>query len=860
MRIQWATAAIAVSISQSVFKHGQVAQADAVLPQAGSQTQVVQTGAEVTITGGTTSFDGKNLFHTFERLGLSQGEIATFLTQPDIESILSSVVGGDASYIDGLLRVSGSDADLYLINPAGILFGPNATLDLPGSFAATTASGLLFDEAVFNVLGEEAVNQFVDAPTGFVFARGATGAIVNGADLSVLPGQAIALIGGQVISTGTLTAPNGEITIAAVSDGDLVRISQSDTLLNLEIATLPEGAVATKPFTPLTLPELLTGGDGGTATGVTVNADGTITLVETAISDQGGTAIVTGELDVGATIAGDVAVVGDRVALVDARVNASGTVNGGTVRIGGDVQGQHGLPGSTLTYVDADSAIAANGEMTADGGTVILWSDGTTGFWGSISANGGPIGGDGGFVEVSGAQSLLFRGTVDTTAPAGQTGHLLLDPIDIVIRNGTADGDDADLLATRLSDPEIAGTDPLPTEIFESELEGLTGDTAITLRASNDIILEDLTDNELSFQQRLPLLGADGNPVTVLPAEIPADPAPIRFEAGRNFVMNANDAIVAPGRDVSIRAGGTVTVGQITTLRDGTAVDPAESLDGSISLTGTTIKAGVLNALQRVNPLGVAVTVDGELVESAITGLGAGNISQVSLTSTTGDVGVEAILAGAGGVVVNSARQFRVEGSFPVRTNLQDGDGSDDEVVTPSIIVAIQDQIFGDAEGGGHPPVLEVIEVPIRIQGGAAIAPNPQPGVLIAVDVQQLSTEDITFTVDPSGLLPAGQSGTLNEILHLRPDRVVITRFENQVFTFEGVALENQPILPPDSANPAAAPVPPATEPPNAPEAVENLSDQEPGETTAASETLNAPEEVLTICEDGEDDEACEDG
>ena len=73
--------------------------------------------------------------------------------------------------------------------------------------------------------------------------------------------------------------------------------------------------------------------------------------------------------------------VGDRVSLLNATVNAAGETGGGTVRLGGDRTGQTTLPGATLTYVDAESAIAADALRNGDGGTVILWSDDITGFF-----------------------------------------------------------------------------------------------------------------------------------------------------------------------------------------------------------------------------------------------------------------------------------------------------------------------------------------------------------------------------------------------------------------------------------------------------------------------------------------------
>ena len=81
----------------------------------------------------------------------------------------------------------------------------------------------------------------------------------------------------------------------------------------------------------------------------------------------------------------------------------------------------------------AGASINADAITRGDGGTVTVWADGHTGYAGNISAKGGQSGGNGGFVEVSGKNTLDFTGRVDTSAPAGRTGTLLLEPSDITI-------------------------------------------------------------------------------------------------------------------------------------------------------------------------------------------------------------------------------------------------------------------------------------------------------------------------------------------------------------------------------------------------------------------------------------------
>ena len=760
------------------------AQASPITPDPNGATQVTQTGEIFSITGGHLSGDAQTLFHTFTEFGLTSAQAATFLTQPHVQSILGSINSGQASYIDGLLQVTGGVADLYLMNPAGVLLGPNAQLDLAGSFAATTASGVLFDEQFFNVLGPNDYSQFAGTPTGFTFVGG-SGAVVSAADLTVLPGEAITLMGGQVIITGTLTAPGGEITIAAIPDRNLVRISQTDMALSLELAALPADSASSLPFEPLTLPALLTGNDIAAATGITTNPDGTIALVNTAVADVAGTAIATGTLDTSSHAGGDITLVGDRVSLLGATVNASGDGQGGSVRLGGDVEGQSTLPGSTLTYVDAGSAIAADSLLTGNGGTVILWSDDTTALLGDISAQGGAQSGDGGFVEVSGARSLVFAGDVITTAPWGNDGELLLDPTDIIIRNGIADGDDSDGLVALLSESDIAVTDPIPTIIFESELEGLGGDTALTLRASNSITIEDLVDNELTFAERSPIL-LGGVPIvdSLAPDQVPPDPAPIRFESGGAFTMNRGDTLSAPGRDVLILAGGAVTLGDIRTWRDGNDnanVAPSVETDGNLTVVGSTIQAGDLNALQRQ-----ILDVDGRQLISGAVGLGGGNASRVYLESTAGDITVDSILAGAGGLVVNAAETFRVEDFFRVEAvSERDANGAAiaSDIFDLSIFVAIP-----LPRDGADNRILPAADQPYFFRG-VRIDPNTTGEIAIAFDTQNARRfETLDFFIGPAiagdgGVAPPpGENGTVAGLLFAEPDRTIVTFLESQLF------------------------------------------------------------------------------
>ena len=178
---------------------------------ADTATSIQQTDNLYQIDGGNLSGDNTTLFHQFDQFGLLTEETAQFNHPVAVQSIIGQILGGDASIIDGLLAVEG-EADLYLVNPAGILFGENTQLDLNGSFSASTATGLVFDDALLDTLGTNDFTALNGAPTGYVFGNnGQNSAVVNTGELAVGSGQSLTLLGGQVINTGRLSAPEGDL-------------------------------------------------------------------------------------------------------------------------------------------------------------------------------------------------------------------------------------------------------------------------------------------------------------------------------------------------------------------------------------------------------------------------------------------------------------------------------------------------------------------------------------------------------------------------------------------------------------------------------------------------------------------------
>ena len=268
----------------------------------GTGTTVASPSANGTINigGGTTSDAGKNLFHSFTEFGLSQNQIANFISNPNILNILARINGGNPSIINGKIQVTGGTPNLFLMNPSGIIFGNSASLNVPGSFTATTATGIGFGSngsSFFNAVGNpSSYTSLTGDPNSFAFGGAEAGAIISTANLAVTSGN-LTLLGGTVISTGNLSAQGGQITLASVPGTNLVRVSPENSLLSLEIQA--SGTSSTDSGLPIaSLPELLTGGigQGITATGVSVNDNNEVVLTASNRVVAAGDVAVTGNL------------------------------------------------------------------------------------------------------------------------------------------------------------------------------------------------------------------------------------------------------------------------------------------------------------------------------------------------------------------------------------------------------------------------------------------------------------------------------------------------------------------------------------------------------------------------------------
>ena len=199
----------------------------------GSPAEVIEGGAQ----------RGANLFHSFDEFNVDNGRGVYFSNPTGIENIFTRVTGANASEILGTLGVNGG-ADLFLINPNGIIFGENARLDVGGSFIGTTADEVRFGETGFSASQPETSSLLTVNPSALFFNAMGTGEIINRSQalgegretnsidapvgLQVFDGNTLALVGGDVfLEGGNLTAGGGRIELGSMAGTGEVNLSHS---------------------------------------------------------------------------------------------------------------------------------------------------------------------------------------------------------------------------------------------------------------------------------------------------------------------------------------------------------------------------------------------------------------------------------------------------------------------------------------------------------------------------------------------------------------------------------------------------------------------------------------------------------
>jgi len=515
----------------------------------------------------------------YYQFNVATGAAVQFVQPSAASWVLNRVITAAPSQINGNISANGT---VYLVNPAGVIFGPGSVVNA-GQFFAAAAH--LSDQ---------------DALQGILHFTGAQGAVSNHGTITA---NTVGLVGLNVANTGSIVAAPGTVVLAAGQD---VLLGDRNGGLLVKIAA---------PASPAMAPAAGTGVDNSgriQASSVSMAAGdiyslsirdtgqtqaGSITLQ----GGQQGAVQVSGVLDAShpGGAGGTVQVTGAQVNLTGATVNAGGT-SGGMVEIGGGLHGGGGLPTAAVTTVDAATTLS-----TGAGGTVVVWSEQFTGFHGTANAPAG-------LVETSSHGRLDVTGAV-INAPGGTW---LLDPADMEITANnssltTNSGGNPDQFsstatlntqASQVSAADISNRLNAGTSVTITTSSALTQSGTITLDAGADIL------KTAGGDATLRLFAAGG---------VALDGA-IRSTTGKlNVTIAAEDGVSATGAAYLNNAistnGGNLTVGA-SAISLGTAAPitintgaGAQNYNGPVGL----LADSTLLSTDTVTGIQFASTVDG---------------------------------------------------------------------------------------------------------------------------------------------------------------------------------------------------------------------------------------------------------
>jgi filamentous hemagglutinin family protein len=635
-----------------------------------------------------------NAIINWQSFSIAPNEITRFIQQNADSRVLNRITGQDPSRILGALQ---SNGHVYLINPNGVLFGRDARVDVQGLVASSLA---LSD------------NDFLAGRHRFTGVG--AGKVANEGAIVTPGGGRVFLVGSSVENSGVITSPTGEVVLAAGHTVQLV--DSSDPQVHV-VVSAPDGQA-------LNLGQVLAAGGRVGIYGALVNQRGRIGA-DSAVRGENGKIVLKAS---GATLlekgsvtsavnsagaGGDIRLLGQRVGLMDdAQVDASGASGGGQVLIGGGERGKDAsVPNAQQTYIGAQASVRSDAVGSGDGGRIIAWSDHATQVYGSLSARGGAQGGNGGFIETSGGY-LDMRGAVDTRAPGGHGGKLLLDPTDIeIVASGTSAGMSS---TTPFVQTNSSSSSTIAASQFTSYLDSGTSVEVSTLNS---------------------LGGGTGN-LTVS--------APVSWTGASTLTLTAS--------------GGALAVNAAVT---GSHANAALVLSATGHITqgsGAPITVPTVSATSSTG--GISLNHSANAISGAVTASAAGNILLAAHTLTTGTVtssgsGIIQASSSSGGLTIGGNMSTN-GGAITLQSNYLNGiaTGSSTAISSGGGVVILQGDNM-DLQGtihagsGGITAIARSTSQAVHLGGTQADATNIL--ALTEAEIQRLNTTGL-ITLTNSGV------------------------------------------------------------------------------------------------------------
>lgn len=659
---------------------------------------------------------GPNLFHSFQTFDVATGESATFTEQGaggPIESVLARVTGGESSDVDGLLRSTIPGADLYLLNPAGLLFGPNARLDVQGSFHATSADALEFANGErFEAHPGGAVPVLAVAPpAAFGFLDAPAGIVVDHSTLRVPEGESLSLVGGDLTirddssappATPELASAGGRIDLASLASAGSVERGRADEPPRVE-STGELGTIHLQGGW------VTTGGEGG---GQVFIRGGALALEEASVIDS---------RTLGAGGDGPPPLVDVEVETLEARddsvlgTETAGSGDAGTVRIAADEL--RVLDGALILADTSGSGKAGRIQLVAREGIVVAGSG-----------------------TVVGARALA--GT------SGSTGRIemaadrveVADGATILIDSSTGLGDPEDGGAIRIEAREVSVTGRGDIRAIN---RGGGPPGRIEIVAEEDVELRDVGVINARTDSAGPAgsvsITAGGHVLLDGGSEIDAPSSPaasgdagtIFIRAGqvelldRSFLLAHSQGGGRAG-SIQIDAGSLL----LLDLGSGISAEPTSRADGEAAGDGGTIEIRGGEALEVRILAGSALGVDSR---------GGGNAGSIEvdarhvLLDGESYIGASSIStsgqSGHGGTIVVRAEEFELgSGSDLIVSTGGGGNAGSIEIDARRVVIADVEQTFGgllatsDVTASGDAGTIVVRADELRLDGGRILA------------------------------------------------------------------------------------------------------------------------------------------